>query len=101
MWPSINCAQPSTQSKEREERLFTLFFIFFFFFEKRDVYNERFPELASLVLDNLEYIKTVMVIGNETDITKVCFLLFWFFTGRASFFSLSVFLPYALDSKLG
>jgi hypothetical protein len=49
----------------------TFFFFFFFFFFSRDLYQERFPELASLVLDNLEYVKTVMVIGNEMDITKV------------------------------
>ena len=57
--------------REKKRQDFSQTFFFFFFFFNRDLYDERFPELASLVLDNFEYIKTVMVIGNEMDITKV------------------------------
>lgn len=37
----------------------------------KKLYAERFPELESLVLDTLEYLKTVQALKNEEDITKV------------------------------
>ena len=37
----------------------------------RDVYSKRFPELESLVLNPLDYIKTVQLLGNELEVTKV------------------------------
>lgn len=37
----------------------------------RDHYAPKFPELESLVLNALDYVRTVSAIGNEMDITKV------------------------------
>lgn len=37
----------------------------------RDLYSKRFPELESLVLNPLDYIKTVQLLGNELEVTKV------------------------------
>ncbi len=37
----------------------------------KDLYRERFAELASLVPDKAEYVATVRAIGNEMDITQV------------------------------
>jgi len=36
-----------------------------------DIYNKKFPELPSLVTDSLDYVRTVKLIGNEMDMTKV------------------------------
>ncbi|KAI8393264.1 uncharacterized protein BYT42DRAFT_339 [Radiomyces spectabilis] len=37
----------------------------------RDSYAPKFPELESLVLNPLDYARTVKAIGNETDLTKI------------------------------
>lgn len=37
----------------------------------RDHYEPRFPELEQLILNPLDYARTVKAIGNETDIAKV------------------------------
>lgn len=37
----------------------------------RDHYSPRFPELASLILNPLEYCKTVKLIANEMDVSNV------------------------------
>ncbi|EMR09530.1 hypothetical protein PNEG_02115 [Pneumocystis murina B123] len=37
----------------------------------RDNYSQRFPELESLVVNPLDYAKTVRIIGNQMDITQV------------------------------
>jgi U4/U6 small nuclear ribonucleoprotein PRP31 len=37
----------------------------------RDIYEEKFPELEGMILNVLDYAKTVKAIGNETDLTKI------------------------------
>ncbi|XP_001625346.2 U4/U6 small nuclear ribonucleoprotein Prp31 [Nematostella vectensis] len=37
----------------------------------RDLYSKRFPELESLVPHALDYIRTVELLGNELEVTKV------------------------------
>jgi U4/U6 small nuclear ribonucleoprotein PRP31 len=37
----------------------------------RDLYAKRFPELESLVLAPLDYVKAVGMIGNDTNVTRV------------------------------
>lgn len=37
----------------------------------RDHYAPRFPELESLILNPMDYARTVKAIGNEKDLTKV------------------------------
>ncbi|KAI8066809.1 hypothetical protein BC940DRAFT_239600, partial [Gongronella butleri] len=37
----------------------------------RDIYAARFPELESLVLNALDYAKTVRLIGNRTDVSNI------------------------------
>ena len=34
-----------------------------------DIYNQKFPELESLIPNRIEYVKTVLRIGNEMDMT--------------------------------
>ena len=44
--------------------------IFFLHKYIRDLYNDRFPELESLVLNPMDFIKTVNYLGNELDKSK-------------------------------
>ncbi len=37
----------------------------------KDKYKAKFPELASFVHDAVQYAKTVQIIRNEMDLTKV------------------------------
>jgi U4/U6 small nuclear ribonucleoprotein PRP31 len=37
----------------------------------KDIYSHHFAELESLVLNPIEYVKVVQMIGNETDMSKV------------------------------
>lgn len=36
----------------------------------RDKFNKRFPELESLVVNSLDYVRTVMELGNDVDKVK-------------------------------
>lgn len=37
----------------------------------KEIYSKKFPELEGLVSNKLDYVKTVLCIGNEMDISKV------------------------------
>ena len=37
----------------------------------RDLYSKRFPELESLVHTSLEYVRTVQLLQNDLEVTKV------------------------------
>lgn len=37
----------------------------------RDLFAKKFPELESLVLNPLDYVKAVQIIGNNTDFTDI------------------------------
>ncbi len=37
----------------------------------RDIYSKRFPELESLLHTSLEYIRTVQLLQNDLEVTKV------------------------------
>ena len=55
----------------------------------KDKYKDKFPELASFVHDPVQYARTIQLIGNEMDLTKInledvlqqvsllCFWLWW------------------------